>query len=302
MATISGWRVRLKKAYGDIERGVSDNQSAPHLMQPACEPWSQLARQEMTAKQRNYTCYSELLRAHPKLFDQAALRITDEDWKIAKLITPGLNSEAFGVGKVWPLAWHQLRRTGAVNMQASGLVSDFSLQYQLKHSTLVSSLYYGQGYSQLSLNQSAQSEYIRAMYDVMGRELTGLLSDSFVSPYGSERKHTILQIVSESEHKKLVAAAKAGQVAWRPTLLGGCTKRGPCEYGGIDNIVRCGGGDDKAPCSDALFDQSRVALIQKLCRMLSEQIDQAENDTPYKYSLEAQRRAAENALDVLSSQ
>jgi hypothetical protein len=288
------------EAYGDIKQRVAADQPPHHLMQPACEPWSQLARQEMTASQRNYTCYSELLRAHPKLFDQALLRVTDDDWKLAKLVTPGLNSEAFGVGKIWPLAWHQLRRTGAVNMQASGLVSDFSLQYQLKHSTLISSLYYGQGYSQLSLNQSAQSEYLRAMYEVMGRELTGLLSDSFVSPYGSERKRTILQIVSESEHKKLVAAAKAGQVAWRPTLLGGCTKRGPCEYGGIDNIVRCGGGDNKAPCADALFDQSRVPLIQRLSRMLLQQIEEAENDTPYKYSLEAQRRAAENALDVLS--
>jgi hypothetical protein len=38
--------------------------------------------------------------------------------------------------------------------------------------------------------------------------------------------------------KKLVAAAKSGQVAWRQTLLGICTRRSPCEYGGIDNIIR----------------------------------------------------------------
>ncbi|MEX3937270.1 hypothetical protein AB4Y32_37005 [Paraburkholderia phymatum] len=75
------------------------------------------------------------------------LRITQQDRDLARLVTPTLDSGRFAVGKVWPLAWHQLRRTGTVNMQASGLVSDASLQFQLKHVSRAMSLYYGRGYA-----------------------------------------------------------------------------------------------------------------------------------------------------------
>ncbi|EOA02926.1 hypothetical protein HFRIS_019980 [Herbaspirillum frisingense GSF30] len=184
-------------------------------------------------------------------------------------------------------------------MQASGLVSDFSLQYQLKHDTVASSLYYGQGYSHLVLNRSAKAEYIHTMYKMMGRELAMLLSDRFQSPYGDERKQSILKLVSESDERKLFVAAREGRVAWRRTLLGGCTKSGPCEYGGIDNVARCGGGDGKAPCTDALFDQTRVPQMQKLRQTLSMQLDKAELASPLRSSLQAQLRATENALNVL---
>ncbi|UOO89776.1 hypothetical protein LVJ82_01955 [Vitreoscilla massiliensis] len=50
----------------------------------------------------------------PKLFDGKELTITEADLEMANRMTFGLDPEKFAVGKVWPLAWHQLRRTGAV--------------------------------------------------------------------------------------------------------------------------------------------------------------------------------------------
>lgn len=293
MATISAWRMKVKEAYG-----VPPADGTPFLYQPTCEPWK-VSR--FTGPTRGmYPAYAVMFKGYPKLFEQSELRVTQEDWNLAKLITPTLDEDAFGVGKIWRFGWHQLRRTGSVNMQASGLVSDFSLQYQLKHETVASSLYYGQGYSYLAFNRSAKAEYIRAMYEMLGKELAMLLSDRFISPYGEDRKRTILKIVSEGDNQKLLTAAKAGRVAWRSTLLGGCTKVGPCEFGGIDNVVRCGGGDDKAPCADALFDRDRIPMIERLSKSVSKQLENAEAGSSYELSLQAQLRATENTLDVLN--
>lgn len=293
MATISSWRTRVLEAYGE------SSSESPFLYLPTCEPWKIMRRVKFNRGM--YPSYATVMKDYPKLFDREELRVTKDDWLLAKSITPTLDESTFGVGKVWRFAWHQLRRTGTVNMQASGLVSNFSIQYQLKHATVAMSLYYGKGYSQLRFNSAAKAEYIREMYEVMGKELNMLLSDRFVSPYGDERKHTILKIVSESDNNKLLNAAKAGRVAWRRTLLGGCTKSGPCEYGGIDNIVRCGGGDGKAPCADALFDRKRMPDIQKLHQVLSNQLELAESGSPQQSSIQAQIIAAENALNVIAN-
>ncbi|MYM21474.1 hypothetical protein GTP46_02285 [Duganella sp. FT135W] len=294
---IASLRQKLREACGERPQD-----SSPRLIQTVCEPWTHRSVNGERVEKVNYPSYTDLLDCCPKLFDPSELRVTQEDWNLAKLITPTLDEERFGVGKMWNFSWHQLRRTGAVNMQASGLVSNFSIQYQLKHSILSSSLYYGQGYSRLSINREARAEYIRTMYELMGMELAQLFSDRFVSPYGAARKQIILQLVTQSDDKKLLAASKAGRVAWRKTLLGGCTKTGSCEYGGIDNIVRCGGGDNKGPCADALFDRERLQRIQRLLQTIDERLEHAEVGSPYQQSLEAQRRSLENALNVLRTQ
>lgn len=296
LEAIASWRLKVKESYGLVPLD-----SHSKLIQSACEPWARNSIRNGRKGIENYPAYQELISKFPQLFDHSTLLITQDDWNLAKLITPTIDETKYGVGKVWGFTWHQLRRTGAVNMQASGLVSSFSLQYQLKHSILATSLYYGQGYSRLPLNRAARAEYIRAMYEVMGRELSLLFSDRFVSPYGVKRKQTILRIVSENDHLKLVAAAKAGQISWRPTLLGVCTKSGPCEYGGIDNIVRCGGGDLKAPCMDALFDHSRLPVIEQLGVAIAERLKNAEPASPQQESLEAQQRSVENVLNVLKN-
>jgi hypothetical protein len=264
----------------------------------AQEPWSNL-QQQIESVRPIHPSYNSVITSFPKLFDSKELTVTANDMQMALLITPTLNSERIGDGMVWPLAWHQLRRTGAVNMQASGLVSDSSIQYQLKHITRGMSLYYGRGYSQLRLSESARSQYVKAMYEMLAHELNLLQSDRFISPYGQPRKDQILRLVSESDQKKLIGAAKSGRVAWRPTLLGGCTKRGHCEYGGIDNIARCCGGDGRPPCTDVLIDSTKLLLIKSFSAIVEERLTDATDGSPYKSSLQAQKCAIENALNLI---
>jgi hypothetical protein len=269
----------------------------PRLFIPPCEPWASTHPTTEIGSLGVARSYKSLLDTRlSRVFDLNELRITKEDLEIGRLITPSLNGYKFEVGQVWPLAWHQLRRTGMVNMQASGVVSDASMQFQAKHARRTMSIYYGQGYSGVAINDLTRREYIRTMYEMMAKEIDRLFDERFVSPYGIERKAEILHYVSNRDASKLLAAASSGLVTCRETLLGICTRRGPCSYGGIDNIVRCAGGDDHAPCNYALFDQEKKAVIRELIEILDERLLASEVGSALHDSLLAQKRSAENTL------
>lgn len=298
---ISRLRIEAAAASTSVPTTPEDIEN-PHLFLRSYEPWAGAKAIDKPLSIRpHFMSYSTVATTYPKLFDQNELTVTDEDLNVARLVTPSLNSKTFSVGKPWPLAWHQLRRTGAVNMQASGLVSDASVQYQLKQATRAMALYYGQGRSVVRLNKKAKGEYIRTMYEVLGKQISGLFAERFVSPYGEQRKTGILRIVKPEDSKKLAIAARTGAVSWRETLLGGCTKIGACEYGGIDNVARCGGGDGSAPCIDALYDREKAPQLLQLQRVIAIRLDEAPMGSPYRQSLEAQQRAVENVLDALAN-
>ncbi|MQT61081.1 hypothetical protein GHN92_07260 [Pseudomonas sp. FSL R10-2964] len=245
-----------------------------------------------------YPSYLSLLKSNPVLFDLKELTITEPDLEYARLLTPSLGA-SYNVGKVWPLGWHQLRRTGAVNMQASGLVSDPSVQYQLKHATRSMSLYYGRGHSRVNLDPVAYATYVKTMYEVLSKEITRLMTPRFVSPYGESRKQNLLNIVSTSDAKKLASSARKGLVSWKETLAGGCVKRGHCSLGGADTLIHCGGGHGKGPCTEALFDKERVPELIVLQSVIEERMELAPLASPYHESLTLQHKAVSNILITL---
>ncbi|WP_147411104.1 hypothetical protein [Pseudomonas cavernicola] len=298
MASIAKLRMAAAKARNiKLPQDHFDN---PYLITRSFEPWSNHRPKKHVDFQPSYASYDGILDTYPKLFDKDILTITPEDLQIAKIITPSLDLSTHNVGAPWRFSWHQLRRTGAVNMQASGLVSDSSAQYQLKHSTRFQTLYYGQGYSHVRLNESARVEYLTAMYRFIGREVSKLLSNQFVSPYGENHKSELLKLVSNSDDQKLTAAAKNGQVSWHPILLGACCYKGVCAHGGIDNIIRCGGGDGQPPCAHTLYDKEKRPEIIELQNEVSSSLKSAEPGSPFYQSLQAQYKAAENALNVIA--
>ena len=186
-------------------------------------------------------------------------------------------------------------------MQASGLISDASLQYLLKHASRAMSLYYGQGFSRLRLNDRARLDYLRTMYEVLGKEISALFSDRYISPHGEKRKAEILRVVRDSDAKKLATLAKAGTISWRVNLLGGCTKRGPCPYGGVDNLVHCGGGDGSPPCADVLYDKEKGPKLSQLQKVIEHRFSEAPLNSPDQEALKAQRQAVRNALHAIAS-
>ena len=85
------------------------------------------------------------------------------------------------------------------------------------------------------------------MYEVMSKEIAHLFTDRFVSPLGEDHKLRKLQLIDPEDSKKLTKAAKGGRISYREALLGDCMKLGSCPFGGIDNIIHCGGGDTGTP-------------------------------------------------------
>lgn len=272
----------------------------PHLVVRAYEPWASGTNEDRASSVRASPKYYGLsIQKYSKLFDQSELRITNADLQVARLVDPTLDSGIFAEGTIWPLTWHQLRRTGAVNMQASGLVSDSSLQYLLKHATRTMSLYYGQGYSRVRLNETARVTYIRTMYEVLGKQVANLFSDRFVSPHGEKRKAEILNLVDPNDCKKLTELAKSGTVSWRETLLGGCTSTKPCTKGCIENVALCGGSDEKSACPSILYDREKAPALRQLGRVIASRLVGAPEGSPLRDSLEAQQRTVEYVLNVL---
>lgn len=288
---------------GSHPGGQTSTQSASaYLNDYKYYPWHVNNRRRATGLRPGIPSYWDVItKWHKKLFDFDKLKVTQQDYDLARLVTPTLSND-YAVGKPWPLAWHQLRRTGAVNMQASGIVSDASLQYQLKHITRAMSLYYGRNHSRVRLEEKASALYVRAMYEALGRQLQLITSERFISPHGDKRKSEIVRLISTSDYKKNSDLAERGHAAFRPVLLGVCTSRSPCPYGGIDNIAFCGGGNPvigPRPCADVLYDCDKQSEIGDLDALLDELISTAEFNSPLRASLDAQKRSLEGYRNVL---
>lgn len=100
----------------------------------------------------------------------------------------------------------------------------------------------------------------------------------------------------------MISLAKKGGVAHRPILLGICTSRSPCPYGGIDDIAHCGGGDapgEPKPCADVLYDPKQLNEVEALEAVLDERLAIADVDSPLRASLDAQKRSVENYRHVI---
>lgn len=280
-----------------------DNQ---HLVGRAFEPWAGGKSVSYSIKPP-IKSYSEFIKMYPLLFDDRILENTEQDLRIAHSVCPTLNKKKFQLGKPWRLAFHQLRRTGAVNMFASGLLSDSSMQFLLKHRTRAMPLYYGRGSSTLALNEEARALLVTAQYEVMGRELAAVLSDRFVSPYGDEHKKKMVadlmgepevNLLSEEDARHFEAAAQKGIIPFRTTVLGGCMKKS-CSGDCIESIANCSGGNGKSPCRDVLFDRQRSDQNQLRLDGIKVQLQSAQPSSPRYRALEQEKRGLENYFDYI---
>jgi len=291
-------RLRMQAASAEPNVPVSEEYlENPYLVPRSYEPWS--ARRSIKsslALRQSFVSLAAVADIFEQLFDTQQLTIRKEDLDTARRINPTLDNKKFAVGKIWTLSWHQFRRTGAVNMFASGIVSEYSLQYQLKHSTLMMTHFYGQGFSELSLNETTRAELLRTMYEMAAKDSVELFGDDFVSPHGEGRKGDALAPIEKKELKDLRKLAKKGGIPWRETPFGGCTRAGPCEYGGFDHLIHCGGGDDNPPCAHGLFDRRKRPAVIELSKRISFQLVDTPDKSPLKGWLKETLAALNNII------
>jgi hypothetical protein len=272
----------------------------PILFHAGFEPWATKPWNKDYSIGIPAPTYSSCVKRFPRLFDKETLKITEEDLTKARMFTPNLDKKgAFKVGKIWPLAFHQLRRTGGVNMFASGLLSDSSIQVIMKHSALLQSIYYGRNHSRLRFSEEFEGISTAARYEVLAKQLQTLVSDRYVSLHGEERKHEILvNLVGSKDFKKLVKAGKKGEVSFRETRLGGCTKIGHCDYGGIESVARCAGGDGDKPCRDAIFDKTKRPSVERQLQDVEHRLNAGHSESPRQRALRAEAQGLRNYLNA----
>lgn len=276
----------------------------PYLFHNPFEPWAAVpGKWKAYSTRPELQSYSYLLRRYPLLFDLDVLKITEEDLATARSFTPNLSKGGrFEVGKTWPLAYHELRRTGAINMFASGLLSESSIQVIMKHLTLLQTRYYGRNFSRLRFSEDFENQVVSARYEVMGRQMQALVGQHYVSPYGDERKNEIVEnLIGPKNFQALVKAAKNGEVPFRETRLGGCAKRGHCDYGGIESVARCSGGDGEKPCREALYDKRKRPAAERQLESAERQVEKASADSPRARALKNEIRGLKNYLAVTES-
>jgi len=183
-------------------------------------------------------------------------------------------------------------------MFASGLLSDSSIQVIMKHMTLFQTNYYGRNFSRLRFSEEFEQISTAARYEVLARQFRELVTDRYVSPLGEQRKEEIVRVIPIREYKALVKAGSTGHIAFRETRLGGCARAGYCEYGGIESVTKCAGGDNTGPCNDALYDRNRRAAVSRELKGINAKIAEAKTGSPRKRALENEAKALRNYLNA----
>ena len=298
LRALAAMRIRCAVANPNVDCDEYD-QMNPHLLHGSFEPWGS-GPGEWGAYSVRPTAinYQNLIRRYPHLFDADVLRITEEDLAFAKMFTPNLQDGDFFVGGTWPLAWHQLRRTSSINMFSSGIVDDSSIQTIMKHRTLLQTIYYGRNHTRLRFNDDVEKITLAAKYESMSIQIKSLVSDRYVSPLGFDKKSDIVvTLISERDFKSMVRAGQRGDISFRETRLGGCAKSGPCEYGGVESVARCAGGDGNRPCDEAIFDRKKKPSIERQLKDVETKLRSIDPKSPRGMALQMEAQGLRNFLN-----
>lgn len=154
------------------------------------------------------------------------------------------SEEKFQIGVQWSLTTHQLRRSLALYAHRSGLVSLPSLRRQLQHITNEMTSYYAKGSSfakdfinddkkhfglewQDSLFESASLSYI---FNVL------LSKDVLYGGHAHWVEHRLKDKDGELlvDRKETMNRFKKGEIAYKETIVGGCTKVGACNQTAVN--------------------------------------------------------------------
>ena len=302
-STIAKWR--LKYFPGGESAPEWDSSSVP-LALAGTEPWLPVKGNNRNSKNEliGQLRLGPFIDRYPLFFDPEEMAVTEEDWKIAVSMTPNIgNREGFGIGLQWPLAAHQLRRTTNVNMFASNMVSDQSLQWLMKHVSQKMTLYYGRNFTNLRLNSDAETSVIVESYKAIYRQIASVVEDSFenVRPHSKQMiPIKVVNLVEAGEEKQLTKLIAKGDIGCRRTLAGFCMKAGVCEYGGIESMAQCAGADGGGICTDAIFKRENGPALRRLKAAHEKKIESLTSESPRFNALKKEIYAIEVYLSVVN--
>lgn len=157
----------------------------------------------------------------------------------------------FKIGKPWPLATHQFRRSLAVYSARSGMVSLGSLANQFKHLTETMTSYYrsDQIFAVNFLASEEQQAMIREFeYERRVASLANYENDIINSSgrlWGGEGNRIQVSrdrgkpLIITTDREVTTRKFKKGEMAYKESPLGGCTNLNPCDKIGFISIFAC---------------------------------------------------------------
>jgi hypothetical protein len=201
------------------------------------------------------------------------------------------NDRRFAVGNKWPLTTHQFRRSLSYYASSSGFVSLPTLKSQYKHMSMQMARYYRNGFEniksifgfydesvgdfvlpsshvayefQLGMSLSTVSQLLLEVFSEVGSIFGGTGS------YMEKQKIKYSQdgVCVEDLRVDTLRKVDGGEISYRPTLLGGCTKVGPCDSYLLGDYVSC------VTCDGAIIKkdkhQSAIVLVESELTLHSE--------------------------------
>lgn len=172
------------------------------------------------------------------------------------------NEPNFAIGQPWPLTSHQFRRSLAFYGSSSGFLSLPTLRAQFKHMTIEMARYYANGYDNLRTifgyyddkqkdfllpSNHFAFEYQMAMPISVANQLIAdlLFNDeplfggtgSYMEKQKERVKLGMIQIADVRAHTE--QRIRNGEISYRSTLLGGCSKVGRCDSFLLGDYVKC---------------------------------------------------------------
>jgi len=148
------------------------------------------------------------------------------------------SEECFQIGKRWHFTNHQLRRSLALYAQRSGLVSLPSLRRQLQHITEEMSRYYSRGSSYARNFIGEDKDHFAHEWRAAQPESAGLsyilnvllTDDDLFGGHATWAQHRLKSPdgVILIDRELTLKRFKKGELAYRETLIGGCTNTQSC--------------------------------------------------------------------------
>lgn len=151
----------------------------------------------------------------------------------------GWQREGIEVGRLWPLAFHQLRRSLSVYAHRSGMVSLPALKAQLQHITDEMRAYYADGYSR-AVNLVFDRDHFshewqagQAESSYFGYALGILFSGEEPFGRGAQR---MAGTVTQHTRQETLRMFRDGKLAYSETVFGGCVSTETCKVQPLEPI------------------------------------------------------------------
>ncbi|NOH19476.1 integrase [Vibrio cyclitrophicus] len=225
--------------------------------------------------------------------------VTHQDVEEIQSFNPWVDFSKKGieVGKVFPFCWHMYRRSLVV-YAARGGVSIPVLANQLKHPIEKITVYYADGsvYAKNFVEKSGYKnkglfDFINELLEEFLSSNIDLINDDIVDYEGTlfggegsrlQRYKNKGELPSIYEDRSLTEKeVRAGRLAYRRTVVGGCSSIKPCDRVAFTSILAC------IDCSNSIFNDNTLGIMNDQIDVWKEEIIEYGPDSPF--SLQRQK-------------